>query len=55
MLNIDTACGHLKDIISTGKYRVVITHGNGPQVGNVASAKRGSKALEGKAGTIIVL
>jgi len=35
MENIATACEHLKDIISTGKYRLVITHGNGPQVGNV--------------------
>jgi carbamate kinase len=33
--NVDVACRHLTKIISTGNYRVVITHGNGPQVGNV--------------------
>lgn len=33
--NVDTACRHLVDVISSGKYRMVITHGNGPQVGNI--------------------
>ena len=33
--NVDIACGHLVKIIASGKYRMVITHGNGPQVGNV--------------------
>jgi carbamate kinase len=33
--NVDVACKHLAEIFSCGKYRLVITHGNGPQVGNV--------------------
>jgi len=45
MENIDTACEHLKDIISSGKYRVVITHGNGPQVGNVLLQNEAASSL----------
>jgi len=33
--NVDIACRHLVEIISSGKYKMVITHGNGPQVGNI--------------------
>ena len=33
--NVDIACGHLVKIIASGKYGIVITHGNGPQVGNI--------------------
>jgi len=33
--NVDIACRHLVEIISSREYRMVITHGNGPQVGNV--------------------
>jgi len=33
--NVDIACGHLVKIIASGKYEIVITHGNGPQVGNI--------------------
>ncbi len=33
--NVDIACRHLVEIISSNKYRMVITHGNGPQVGNI--------------------
>ena len=33
--NVNTACQHIMEILSTGKYRMVITHGNGPQVGNL--------------------
>ena len=33
--NVDTACGNLLKIISGGEHKIVITHGNGPQVGNV--------------------
>ena len=33
--NVDIACRHLVKIISSNKYRMVITHGNGPQVGNI--------------------
>jgi len=33
--NVNIACGHLVKIIASGKYGIVITHGNGPQVGNI--------------------
>ncbi|MCK4262645.1 MAG: carbamate kinase [Dehalococcoidia bacterium] len=33
--NVDTACTHLVEIAASEKYEMVITHGNGPQVGNV--------------------
>lgn len=33
--NVRVVCRHLTEIFSTNKYRMVITHGNGPQVGNV--------------------
>jgi len=33
--NVDIACRHLVKIIASGKYGIVITHGNGPQVGNI--------------------
>jgi len=33
--NVDIACKYLVEIISAGKYGMIITHGNGPQVGNV--------------------
>jgi len=35
MENVNIACGHLVKIITSGKYGIVITHGNGPQVGNI--------------------
>jgi carbamate kinase len=35
MANINTACTYIAEIIANNAYRVVITHGNGPQVGNV--------------------
>lgn len=33
--NVDIVCGHLVEIISSKRYKMVITHGNGPQIGNV--------------------
>jgi len=33
--NVNVACEHLVKIIASGKYGIVIAHGNGPQVGNV--------------------
>ena len=45
MENIATACEHLTEIISSGKYRVVITHGNGPQVGNVLLQNEAASSL----------
>ncbi len=33
--NVDIACGRLVEIISNKRYKMIITHGNGPQIGNV--------------------
>lgn len=33
--NVDTVCGQLVEIFSSGEHKMVITHGNGPQVGNM--------------------
>ena len=33
--NVDIICGHLVEIISNKRCKMVITHGNGPQIGNV--------------------
>ncbi len=33
--NVSVACRHLAKMYSSGKYKMVITHGNGPQVGNI--------------------
>lgn len=33
--NVDIVCGHLVEIISNKRCKMVITHGNGPQIGNV--------------------
>jgi len=35
LANVDTACKHLVEIAASEKYEMVITHGNGPQVGNL--------------------
>ena len=34
LVNVRTACGHLAALLAKG-YRIVLTHGNGPQVGNI--------------------
>lgn len=36
--NVDIVCGYLAEIMVRGKYKVVITHGNGPQIGNLLLA-----------------
>ncbi|HAZ31109.1 MAG TPA: carbamate kinase, partial [Dehalococcoidia bacterium] len=43
--NVDLACRHLMKIISKGKYRMVITHGNGPQVGNILLQNEAARNL----------
>ena len=35
MENIRTTCAQLAQMVTSGKYKLVITHGNGPQVGNI--------------------
>lgn len=33
--NLRITCKHLAEIIAQGRYQVVLTHGNGPQIGNI--------------------
>ena len=35
MANVETTCQQLTQMVLSGQYKVVITHGNGPQVGNI--------------------
>jgi len=35
MQNVYLTCEQLAHMVESGKYRVVVTHGNGPQVGNI--------------------
>jgi carbamate kinase len=42
--NIRVACGHIVDIIRCG-YSVIITHGNGPQAGNLLIQQEDSRGI----------
>jgi carbamate kinase len=35
MLNVKTTCEQLAQMVESGKYKIIVTHGNGPQVGNL--------------------
>ncbi|MEW5826934.1 MAG: carbamate kinase [Candidatus Bipolaricaulota bacterium] len=35
MKNVHLTCEQLAHMVESGRYRVVVTHGNGPQVGNI--------------------
>lgn len=35
MKNVETTCNQLAQMVESGKYKIIITHGNGPQVGNL--------------------
>jgi len=35
MKNVHTTCEQLAQMVESGKYKIVVTHGNGPQVGNL--------------------
>lgn len=35
MENVETTCKQLTEMVLSGKYKLVVTHGNGPQVGNI--------------------
>jgi len=35
MRNVHVTCEQLAQMVESGKYRIVVTHGNGPQVGNL--------------------
>jgi len=42
--NVETTCRHILEIVKKG-YRVVITHGNGPQVGNLLIQQEEAKRI----------
>ena len=44
MRNVATACGQIAEIARRG-YKIVITHGNGPQVGNLAIQQEQAQGL----------
>jgi len=35
MKNVHLTCEQLAHMVESGKYKIVVTHGNGPQVGNI--------------------
>jgi carbamate kinase len=35
MKNVHVTCEQLAHMVDSGKYKIVVTHGNGPQVGNI--------------------
>jgi len=35
MKNVETTCHQLAQMVESGKYKIIVTHGNGPQVGNI--------------------
>ncbi len=35
MANVHVTCEQLARMVESGKYKIVVTHGNGPQVGNI--------------------
>ena len=35
MKNVETTCHQLAQMVESGNYKIIITHGNGPQVGNL--------------------
>lgn len=43
--NVNTACKHLVEIAASEKYEMVITHGNGPQVGNLLLQNEAASSL----------
>lgn len=43
--NIDIACSHLMKILASEQYRMVITHGNGPQVGNLLLQNEAARSV----------
>ncbi|HDS29259.1 MAG TPA: carbamate kinase [Candidatus Acetothermia bacterium] len=45
MANVHTTCGQLAQMVTSGRYRVVVTHGNGPQVGNLLLQNEAGKEI----------
>jgi len=45
MENVRVTCDQLAQMVESGKYKVVVTHGNGPQVGNILLQNEVGKAI----------
>jgi len=45
MANVHVTCEQLAHMVESGKYRVVVTHGNGPQVGNLLLQNEAGKEV----------
>lgn len=43
MKNVRVTCEQLSQMVLSGKYRIVVTHGNGPQVGNILLQNEAAK------------
>jgi len=45
MVNVHTTCEQLAQMVASGKYKIVVTHGNGPQVGNLLLQNEAGKEV----------
>jgi carbamate kinase len=45
MENIRTTCEQLAEMVTSGRYKIVITHGNGPQIGNILLQNEAAKEV----------
>ena len=45
MQNVHTTCEQLAQMVESGKYKIVVTHGNGPQVGNLLLQNEAGKEV----------
>jgi len=45
MENVRATCEQLAEMVASGKYKIVVTHGNGPQVGNILLQNEAAKAV----------
>jgi len=45
MENVAVTCRQFVEMVTSGKYKIVITHGNGPQVGNILLQNEAGKGV----------
>jgi carbamate kinase len=45
MVNVEVTCRQLVLMVTSGKYKIVVTHGNGPQVGNILLQNEAGKGV----------
>jgi carbamate kinase len=45
MANVHATCEQLARMVESGRYKIVVTHGNGPQVGNILLQNETAKAV----------